>query len=250
MHNKYWKTSYNFHKQLLCRRNHHSLFFSDVFVRFLIVFCMHFIHSAWFIRYEGDNYFFLPHLPPTSIIPLYFYLPFSRVTFHCLSFVPLTVIHLPGRFHWISWSVMKISWLLFIHSGRIYPEEKLLLLYKFVRGKVFRCGTPRPVIPWHRHSLNQPILWTDYGYIWHDTYHSHLKISFKISKSSVISGFRRDVNENYQSTARKIPRERSFRNSLFIFWWLIAATDRQTQTRAHHTSIPFRDFYYIFHGTS
>lgn len=102
---------------------------------------MNIIHGAWSIRYEGDNYFFLPHLPPTSIFPLYFYLPSSRVTFHCLSFVPLTVIHLPGRVHWISWSVTKISWLLFIHFGRIYPDEKTAPLYKFVAGKVFRCGT-------------------------------------------------------------------------------------------------------------
>jgi hypothetical protein len=147
--------------------------------------------------------------------------------------------------------VMEISWLLFIHSSHFTSDEKKMpFLYKFARAKVFRCGTSRSVLPWHRNSTNRPILWTDYDYIWHGTYYSHYKISFKISKSSVISGFYCDVNENYQSTARKIPKQLIFRNSLFIFWWLIAATDTHTQTRVHHTSIPLRDFDYIFHGTS
>lgn len=40
------------------------------------------MHSAWRIKYEGDIYFFLPHLPLTSIIPYYFYLFFSFLRYY------------------------------------------------------------------------------------------------------------------------------------------------------------------------
>jgi len=63
-------------------------------------------------------------LRPLTLCIFVYFPSISRITFHCLSFVPLTVIHLPGRVDWISWSVMKISWLLFLHSGRFSPDEK------------------------------------------------------------------------------------------------------------------------------
>jgi hypothetical protein len=171
-------------------------------------------------------------LNPLSLCT-FIYSSFSCTTFHCLSFVPLTVIYLPEGFTGFPGAWCKFLGYYLCTPAALLPtknKKKLLLLYKFARVKVFRCGTSRPVIPWHRKSINRPILWTDYDYIWHGTYYSHHKIIFKISKSSVISGFCCDVNENYQSTARKIPKQSIFRKSLFIFWWLIAATQTHTHT--------------------
>jgi hypothetical protein len=63
-------------------------------------------------------------LRPLSLTIFIYFSPFSGITFHCLSVVPLTGIHLPRRVHWISWSVMEISWLLFIQSGCFTLDKK------------------------------------------------------------------------------------------------------------------------------
>ena len=99
-------------------------YFSPMYSYVSSSFRIHFINSARPIEYERDNYFFLPLLRPLSLCIFIYFTPFPSITFHCLSFVSLTVIHLPGRVHWFSWSVMEISWLLFSHSGRFTPDEK------------------------------------------------------------------------------------------------------------------------------
>jgi hypothetical protein len=145
-------------------------------------------------------------LRPLSHCIFIYFSPFFPITFHCLSFVPLTVIHLPERVHWISWSVMEISLLLFINSGHFIPDEKSCSFcansLQWIFSDVVRLDPSFHGIDTLEPTDTVDRLWLHL----HGTYHSHLKIIFKISKSFVISGFRHNVNENYQSTARKIPK--------------------------------------------